>query len=205
MASEKMKNNGTETQRKTFRSLAGRVGRDFCLGCIALIPLAVLIFVFYYITLLFESVGGMIFGLTKSIRSAFIISVIIVLSLIYTGRKLRRREKWLFSVIEQWISRIPVVGGWYMTFRDMVQTFTSGGGELGYLGTAKVPCGEGYIIGFVTHREMRDDGILTTIFVPTSPNPTTGLVFFFPEESVEYIDMTPEKAFTTIISLGMKG
>ncbi len=87
----------------------------------------------------------------------------------------------------------------------MVQTFTAGGGERGYLGTAKVPCGDGYIIGFVTKREKAKDGSpRVTIFVPTSPNPTTGLVFFFPEESVEYLDLSPEKAFTTIISLGMK-
>ncbi len=68
-----------------------------------------------------------------------------------------------------------------------------------------MPCGDGYIIGFVTKRETAEDGSpRVTIFVPTSPNPTTGLVFFFPEEKVEYLDLTPEKAFTKIISLGMK-
>ena len=61
------------------------------------------------------------------------------------------------------------------------------------------------MIGFVTKKETEEDGSSTvTVFVPTSPNPTTGLVLFFPEERVKFVDMTPEKAFTKIISLGMK-
>ena len=68
-----------------------------------------------------------------------------------------------------------------------------------------MPVAGGYIIGFVSRREVLEDGsVQLTIFVPTSPNPTTGLVFFFPEEKVEYLDLTPERAFTKIISLGVK-
>lgn len=186
-------------------SRTARLAKDFFLGCIALIPLAVFVFIFYYLILLFEALGAMIFGLTKSVGSTVAVTVFIVFLLTYTGRKLRRKEKWVLNIVDQVISKIPVVGGWYATFQEMVQTFTAGGGERGYLGTAKVPCGEGYIIGFVTKRETGEDGSSrVTIFVPTSPNPTTGLVFFFPEDKVEYLDLTPEKAFTKIISLGMK-
>ncbi len=185
-------------------SLIGRTAKDFFLGCLALIPLAVFIFTFYYLVIFFESIAEMLFGLTKSVGTSAAISIIIIFLLIYTGRKLRLREKWLLNIIESGISKIPVIGGWYATFKDMIQTFTSGG-ERGYLGTAKVPCGEGYIIGFVTKRETDAEGLFNvTIFVPTSPNPTTGLVFFFPEDKIEYLDMTPEKAFSKIISLGMK-
>ena len=61
------------------------------------------------------------------------------------------------------------------------------------------------MIGFVTRRDVAEDGTANVaVFVPTSPNPTTGLVFFFPEEVVEYLDMTPENAFKVIISLGIK-
>ena len=193
--------------KKTERSESpiGRTAKDFFLGCLALIPLAVFIFSFYYLVIFFESIGEMLFGLTKSVGTSAAISLIIILLLIYTGRKLRLREKWLLNIIESGISKIPVIGGWYATFKDMIQTFTAAGGERGYLGTAKVPCGEGYIIGFVTKRETDAEGISNvTIFVPTSPNPTTGLVFFFPEEKIEYLDMSPERAFSKIISLGMK-
>ena len=183
----------------------GRIAKDFFLGCIALIPLAVFVFIFYYLIMLFESLGATIFGLTRSMGTTVAVTVFIFFLLIYTGRKLRRKEKWFLNIVDQVISKIPVVGGWYSTFQEMVQTFTTGAGERGYLGTARVPCGEGYMIGFVTKREAAKDGSsVVTVFVPTSPNPTTGLVLFFPEDKIKYVDMPPEKAFTKIISLGMK-
>lgn len=195
--------NKEEAQKKG--SFIGRMFRDFFLGCMAFLPLAVFAFIFYYIVMFLKALGGMIFGITDSVATTAVISAVSIAALVYAGRKLRRHEKWLFSLVELGISKLPLVGGWYVTIRDMVQAFTAGGGERGYLGTASVPCGAGYIIGFVTNRETREDGsVLVTIFVPTSPNPTTGLVFFFPESEVTYLDMTPEAAFTKIISLGMK-
>ncbi|EHL69540.1 DUF502 domain-containing protein [Cloacibacillus evryensis] len=201
------KNNDTAKKPdKGNVSFMGRLGRDFFLGCVAFLPLALFIFLFYYLIYFFESIGSVIFGITQSRRTTVAISVFLVFLLIYIGRKLRRRERSILNLLEQFIiTKIPVVGGWYTTFRDILQTFTARGGENSYLGTAKVPVAGGYIIGFVSRREVLADGTAQlTVFVPTSPNPTTGLVFFFPEEEVEYLDMTPEKAFTKIISLGVK-
>lgn len=186
-------------------SVFGRAVKDFCLGCCAFIPLAVFAFIFYYLLAIAEHIGSMLFGVTHSVTTSIVIGILIVFLLVYTGRKLRRKEKWLLNIAEYGISKIPVVGGWYSAFKGLVGTFTRMDGERGYLGTAKVPCGDGYIIGFVTKKETAQDGSATaTVFVPTSPNPTTGLVFFFPEEKIEYLDITPEKAFTRIISLGTK-
>ena len=201
------KNNDTAKKPdKGNVSFMGRLGRDFFLGCVAFLPLALFIFLFYYLIYFFESIGSVIFGITQSRRTTVAISVFLVFLLIYIGRKLRRRERSILNLLEQFIiTKIPVVGGWYTTFRDILQTFTARGGENSYLGTAKVPVAGGYIIGFVSRREVLADGTAQlTVFVPTSPNPTTGLVFFFPEEEVEYLDMTTEKAFTKIISLGVK-
>ncbi len=200
------KNNAAEKAERSKVSFLGRLGRDFFLGCVALLPLALFIFIFYYLLYFFESIGSKIFGITQALRTTASISVFLFFLLVYICRKLRRRERSVLSLLEQFvITKIPVIGGWYTTFRDIIQTFTARGGENSYLGTAKVPVAGGYIIGFVSRREVLEDGsVQLTIFVPTSPNPTTGLVFFFPEEKVEYLDLTPERAFTKIISLGVK-
>ena len=138
-------------------------------------------------------------------RSTALIIVFLVCLLVYIGRKLRRRERSLLSLLEQLvITKIPVIGGWYATFRDILQTFTASGGS-SYLGTVKIPVGKGYVIAFVSKREVMPDGTArVTVFVPTSPNPTTGFVLFFDERDIEYLDIPPEKAFTLIISLGVK-
>lgn len=199
------KREGTTGKKKRQGFLRG-MGHDFFLGCVALLPLALFIFLFYYLIYLCEVIGSVIFGVTQSVRTTVVIIVFLVLLLIYIGRKLRRRERSVLSLLEQFvITKIPVIGGWYETFRDILQTFTASSGESNYLGTVKVPAAGGYMIGFVSKREELPGGVMqVTVFVPTSPNPTTGLVFFFPEELVEYLDLPPEKAFTKIISLGVK-
>lgn len=197
-----MDKNKTDPKKASF---LGTLAKDFFFGCMALVPLAVLALFFYYIVRFAKNLGGALFGLTESGWTTAAVMAVVAAALIYTGRKLRRREKWFFNLIEAGISRIPLIGGWYVTVRDMVQAFTTGG-DKGYLGTVRVAFGSGYMIGFITSRETKHDGTAqVTVFVPTSPNPTTGLVFFFPEEDLQYLDMTPEKAFAKIISLGMKG
>ena len=200
-----MADEGKNTKKGGETGFLRTLGRDFFLGCVALLPLALFVFVFYYLIYLCEMFGALIFGFTQSRRSTALIIVFLVCLLVYIGRKLRRRERSLLSLLEQLvITKIPVIGGWYATFRDILQTFTASGGS-SYLGTVKIPVGKGYVIAFVSKREVMPDGTArVTVFVPTSPNPTTGFVLFFDERDIEYLDIPPEKAFTLIISLGVK-
>lgn len=200
-----MADEGENTKKSGEAGFLRTLGRDFFLGCVALLPLALFVFVFYYLIYLCEMFGALIFGFTQSRRSTALIIVFLVCLLVYIGRKLRRRERSLLSLLEQLvITKIPVIGGWYATFRDILQTFTASGGS-SYLGTVKIPVGKGYVIAFVSKREVMPDGTArVTVFVPTSPNPTTGFVLFFDERDIEYLDIPPEKAFTLIISLGVK-
>lgn len=203
-------NNNTQTEtaskekpNKKTGSVIGRLLRDFFLGCLAFVPLSLLAFITYYVFKLLLSLGRIFFGLTDSRQTSAALMALVVIILAYTGRKLRRQERWFLNIIEYGIMKIPVLGGWYATVRDIVQTFTSGG-EKSYLGTVAVPAGKGYIIGFITKREEQDDDVRVTVFVPTSPNPTTGLVFFYSERDIEYLDISAEQAFSRVISLGMK-
>lgn len=200
-----MADEGENTKKGGEAGFLRTLGRDFFLGCVALLPLALFVFVFYYLIYLCEMFGALIFGFTQSRRSTALIIIFLVCLLVYIGRKLRRRERSLLSLLEQLvITKIPVIGGWYATFRDILQTFTASGGS-SYLGTVKIPVGKGYVIAFVSKREVMPDGTArVTVFVPTSPNPTTGFVLFFDERDIEYLDIPPEKAFTLIISLGVK-
>ena len=59
-------------------------------------------------------------------------------------------------------------------------------------------------VGFVTGAVERPDGSSwTTVFVPTTPNPTTGFLQMLPEEDVEKTDMTVEEGIKMLMSLGV--
>ena len=133
-----MADEGENTKKGGEAGFLRTLGRDFFLGCVALLPLALFVFVFYYLIYLCEMFGALIFGFTQSRRSTALIIVFLVCLLVYIGRKLRRRERSLLSLLEQLvITKIPVIGGWYATFRDILQTFTASGGS-SYLGTVKI-------------------------------------------------------------------
>ncbi len=187
-----------------MRDWLGARAKDFFTGILGFLPLLVFVLILYYLFLGVQYIGVSVFGLTHSWEATTAILLCSVLLVVYAGHKLRRREKWFFQTIEKGIAKLPVVGGWYVTFRDLVASFSGGSGKE-YLGVVKVPFGGGYVIGFVTKRELDENGQATVaVFTPTSPNPTTGLVFFFPESAIEYTDITPETAFARILSLGAK-
>ena len=59
-------------------------------------------------------------------------------------------------------------------------------------------------VGFVTSTITRDDGTLwNTVFVPTTPNPTTGFLQVVPESDLVQTDMTVEEGIKMIMSLGV--
>ena len=59
-------------------------------------------------------------------------------------------------------------------------------------------------IGFVTSQMTRPDGSKwNTVFVPTTPNPTTGFLQLVPEESVEQTGYTVEEGVKMVMSLGV--
>jgi uncharacterized membrane protein len=63
-------------------------------------------------------------------------------------------------------------------------------------------------LGFITNSSDSDyydlgiDGELVSVFVPTTPNPTSGYLLFFPRSEVKILDISVEEALRTIISLG---
>ncbi|MEM7730186.1 MAG: DUF502 domain-containing protein, partial [Pseudomonadota bacterium] len=68
-----------------------------------------------------------------------------------------------------------------------------------------------WAIGFVTadlsgapEAELRDDGKdYVCVFVPTTPNPTSGFLLFVSTDEIKLLDMTPEEGAKMIISGGM--
>ena len=64
-----------------------------------------------------------------------------------------------------------------------------------------------YAVGFVTKDNKgeisnKTNKNLVNVFVPTTPNPTSGFLLMFPKEEVIYLDMTFEEASRFIVSAG---
>ncbi|MFP4333050.1 MAG: DUF502 domain-containing protein [Campylobacterales bacterium] len=178
-------------------SLFNRVGK----GLLALLPIIILIWIFRFVYNIFEGMFFYVFGVTdNNIFMTVVIFLISILFLYNIGRVLERnREFILLKITELLIDKIPIVKSVYSVIKEIVGMFSKKKDD-SYLGVAYVPFGKSKIIGFITKKE----GDEYAIFIPTTPNPTTGLLVYMKQIDVEVTDMEVSDGFKKIMSLGIK-
>jgi uncharacterized membrane protein len=116
---------------------------------------------------------------------------------------------WFVGRYERILERLPLVRTVYSAIKSVVHTISMQGKEQ-FRGVVLVefPRRDMYLLAFVvaeTKGEIarKSDRKLLNLFVPTSPNPTSGYLVFVPEEDVTYLDISVEEAMKTIMSGGI--
>lgn len=115
-------------------------------------------------------------------------------------------QKMLDYVAEHIIQRIPVLRSIYAALEQLLRTLAQGGGQqfhrVVYL---EYPRKGIWVLAFVTGQAREPsipEGHLN-VYVPTTPNPTSGFHLIVPETEVRETDLSVEEAFRTILSLGI--
>ena len=111
--------------------------------------------------------------------------------------------------LESLVRRIPVVGAVYggaKTFSETV--LTDKGKSFKQVVMVEFPRKGVFSIGFITSHELEEAQaktaqVVTCVFVPTTPNPTTGFIILVPKDEVTYMDMTVDEAFKMLLTLGV--
>ncbi|HET6491281.1 MAG TPA: DUF502 domain-containing protein [Syntrophales bacterium] len=110
---------------------------------------------------------------------------------------------------EALVERIPLVRGIYQAIKQIVQTMVSKEGQsFKRVVLVEFPRPGLYTVAFVTGvagGELKDKtgGNCINLFVPTTPNPTSGYYVMVPEDGVTDLEMSVEDAFKLIISGGI--
>ena len=154
--------------------------------------------------------GGFLFFSKQQILK-MISRVAILLLLLFFTTVLGVIARWFFlhtfiRVGEKVLHRIPLVNTVYKTSKDVIQTlFTQDSISFKQVALVPFPSKSVRSIGLVTKKEIEGtlDSKFTSVFVPTTPNPTSGFLVMFPQDQVTYLDMTVEDAFKCIISCGI--
>lgn len=116
--------------------------------------------------------------------------------------------KYFFSVAERGILRIPGVGGLYQSVKQIVATFGSQNRNLfNKVVLLEFPRKGMWCIGFLTNKSQGEPHAasgneLWTVFIPTTPNPTSGFLLMVPRQDVVELDMTVGDGMKMIISGG---
>ena len=110
---------------------------------------------------------------------------------------------------EEFLERVPVVRGIYATLKSMMDILSFEQREkYNKVVMIQFPKDGNYVLAFVTGETRDEVQELTTetlihVYVPTSPNPTSGYFLLVPEREVESVDMSVEEAMKLIVSGGL--
>ena len=170
-------------------------------GILTILPFLVLFWIFSFVYEFCEKVFYSVFGITNA--NLFVTLLIFFVSLAflyYVGHLVDKNKKvLLITITEVIIGRIPLVKSVYSGIKEVLNIFT-GKNKEGYLGVAYVEVGNVEVLGFIT----KDEGDVLWVFVPTTPNPTSGFVFKIPKETVKMSDLSVGEGFRKIVSLCVK-
>ena len=132
--------------------------------------------------------------------SLLLITLVGGLSLSFFGRR-------ILKLIDDLFKRIPFLRTVYSAIVQMTETFSKKDDNKKSVVLIEYPRKGVWAVGFATKEntgEMADktNKKLINVFVPTTPNPTSGFLLMFPIEDVIYLNMTFEEASKFIVSAG---
>jgi uncharacterized membrane protein len=109
--------------------------------------------------------------------------------------------RWLWRVADRGLERLPLLGSLYQSLKEVLGY--DSGRERFFQAVVTVACDGGEQIGFVTGEFDGADGSRRlTVFVPGSPNPTSGRLLLVPPTAVHRLDARPADALRTLVAMG---
>ena len=188
----------------------------FFSGVLLLAPLAVTIWAF---SAIIDFVGGrfrpIFFSYVPDTWREYrilwdVLSTIIVVALVTGFGYLSRYVlgKYFFSVGERFMQSIPGVNAVYNTVKQIVDTFgTKNRNLFSKVVLVEFPRKGSWSIGFLTNKaqseaQLRTGTEVMTVFVPTTPNPTSGFLVLIPTREVVELEMSVGDGMKMVISGG---
>ncbi len=201
----------------------------FITGLIILLPLAVTIgLAVFLINLLTEPFVGVvksIFEYYDLLDKGFLFfsatqvqqfasQLLVLLFLFFFTVLLGTVARWFLvnSLLRIWdylIHRIPLVSSIYKTCQDVIKTVLQGtNSSFKQVVLVPFPTAASQSVGLVTRENVKGLGkdsekSFVAVFVPTTPNPTSGFLIFFEEKDLVYLDISIEDALKYVISCGL--
>ena len=175
-------------------------------GLFAIVPLALTFYIIKIIIVFLDQLTAPILEKIKLEIPGFglILTLLIIFSLgIFVTNVLGRR---LFSWTERLISSIPLVKTIYNTLKQITNAFSGATQTENYQRVIYIqyPRKELWTISFVTGESVDGSGKeYYHIFVPTTPNPTSGVFIIIPKEDAIEADLTVEEGLKAVISGGL--
>ena len=195
---------------KKKRGFFIKIRNYFLTGIFVLIPIGITL----YLTLFLISISSKILpseinpnhylpynipGL-EIVISFILITFVGWLSLSFLGKR-------FLEIFNSVLKKIPILRTIYSAISQMMETFTKKDGNSKNVVLVEYPRKGSWAVGFATKENKgeianKTNKKLINVFVPTTPNPTSGFLLMFPKDEVIFLDLSFEEASKFIVSAG---
>ena len=199
----------SKLKRKSI-SVIAKLRNYFITGVVVLVPIGITL----YFTKFFISVSSKLIppeinpnnylpffipGL-EIILAIIFITLIGYLSLSFIGKK-------ILQLFNDLLKKIPILRTIYSAIGQMAETFAPKRKSKKSVVLIEYPRKGSWAVGFATKDNKgeiskKTNQNLVNVFVPTTPNPTSGFLLMFPKDEIIYLDMSFEEASKFIVSAG---
>lgn len=171
----------------------------FLTGVFAAIPLAVTLFVIWYVESETRRPLDRMLGIDIPFLGVVVALVLIYLLGLAVSSLLGR---WVLRQIDKLLLRVPVLKDLYLAWKHV--TITPGGKEGIFAKVVLVPVENDrtHTLGFSSGEPLEGDPATCAVFIPAVPNPMNGRLHFLPMTDLVVLDTSPEEAFKMILSGG---
>jgi uncharacterized membrane protein len=183
------------------------VGNKLLAGILVSVPLIVTILVLRIAYQAIDSVTSPFLSALgiNFFGSGFLATVLLVLGLGFMATNVIGRR--IIDACEGGISRVPLIAPLYSAVKQALESFRDIKDKRRFRSVAYIeyPSKGCHLVGFVTGNlvDPINKRPMTTVFLPTSPNPLTGFVVVVPDELVIESGLTLEQASKLIVSAGL--
>ena len=203
-----------ETEKKTKVGLRDSLQRYFLAGLLVFLPVVITLWFLGWVIALMDGLLDVLparlhpnsylpFAI-PGLGAVFTIALILFLGILTKGVATRR----FLAAWDNIFVQIPVFRGVYTAVQKLVQTFLGQSQTHRQVVMIEYPRKGVYTVGFAMGRawhelEKNNEAPLVNVFVPTTPNPTSGFYLLVPMNDISPLDMSMEEALKLITSGGL--
>ena len=172
----------------------------FLIGVLGLLPIVIIIQIVIYVETLLRDFVLRMYGRYESVMIPVVLFAVAISVLTYIGYLLKLDKAYVLYFLEKFINRIPFLGTVYRVSQKILNMFRGDEeNRLREVVYVEYPKDGLWVPAYVTNRV----GDQLIVYVPTSPNPTSGFTIIVAESRVIRSEMSIEEASSFVISLGV--
>ena len=184
-----------------MKELVKKLLNYFLIGILAVIPIVIILQIMIFVKDRVSDLFQMVYGYADNYLYTILVFAVSFFILVYIGRKLvHEGRSWVIAGFDHVIDRIPLMNTLYRVLKKVINMFSSQdraiAKEVVYV---EYPKDDMWMTAYVTNRY----GDKYVLFIPTSPNPTSGFTVIVDKSKVIKSAMNIEEASSFVISVGV--